>query len=202
MVAAPAAADAVARARANPSLRVGLHLVVIEGPAVLSPSEIPGLVDQTGQFPSDQLRLGLNYFFRPDIRRQLEAEIQGSVPRLCRHRAGPRSCERPQAHASASDRGRDDAADRPGVRAEAHSSAGRTARGDGAMRDRGFAGRPGTLPLDAAAALAGAPGRRFSERLLFRAGLERPHDSRPHTSPLASHSGRRQRDLLPSRSPS
>jgi hopanoid biosynthesis associated protein HpnK len=76
MVAAPAAADAVRRARANPSLRVGLHLVVIEGPAVLPPAEIPGLVDAAGQFPSDQLRLGLNYFFRPGIRRQLAAEIR------------------------------------------------------------------------------------------------------------------------------
>jgi hopanoid biosynthesis associated protein HpnK len=76
MVAAPAAADAVRRARANPSLRVGLHLVVIEGPAVLPPGEIPGLVDAVGQFPSGQLKLGLNYFFRPGIRRQLAAEIR------------------------------------------------------------------------------------------------------------------------------
>ena len=76
MVAAPAAADAVRRARANPSLRVGLHLVVIEGPAALPHIEIPDLVNAAGQFPSDQLRLGLNYFFRPRIRRQLLAEIR------------------------------------------------------------------------------------------------------------------------------
>ncbi|MBS0561566.1 MAG: hopanoid biosynthesis-associated protein HpnK [Proteobacteria bacterium] len=76
MVAGPAAADAVARARRLPSLRVGLHLVAIEGPAVLPPSDIPGLVDAAGQFPSDQLRLGLRYFFLPAIRRQLAAEIR------------------------------------------------------------------------------------------------------------------------------
>ncbi len=76
MVAAPAAADAGRIARANPSLRVGLHLVVIEGPAALPYSQIPGLVDETGQFPSDQVMLGLNYFFRPSIRRQLRAEVQ------------------------------------------------------------------------------------------------------------------------------
>jgi hopanoid biosynthesis associated protein HpnK len=76
MVAAPAAADAVRRARANPALRVGLHLVVIEGPAALPHAEIPDLVDASGQFPSDQLALGLNYFFRPRIRRQLQAEIR------------------------------------------------------------------------------------------------------------------------------
>jgi hopanoid biosynthesis associated protein HpnK len=76
MVAAPAAADAVRRARANPSLRVGLHLVVIEGPAALPHSRIPDLVDGAGQFPSDQLALGLNYFFRRSVRRQLQAEIR------------------------------------------------------------------------------------------------------------------------------
>jgi chitin disaccharide deacetylase len=75
MVAAPAAADAVRRARANPGLRVGLHLVVIEGPAMLPPRDIPGLVGATGQFPSGQMMLGIRYFFRPRIRRQLEAEI-------------------------------------------------------------------------------------------------------------------------------
>lgn len=75
MVAGPAVADAVRRAHANPSLRVGLHLVVIEGPAALPPIDIPDLVDASGAFPSAQLRLGLNYAFRPRIRRQLEAEI-------------------------------------------------------------------------------------------------------------------------------
>jgi len=76
MVAGPAAADAIRRAHALPGLRVGLHLVVIEGPAILPPASIPDLVDATGQFPSDQLRLGVAYFFRPRVRRQLAAEIR------------------------------------------------------------------------------------------------------------------------------
>ncbi len=76
MVGAPAAADAARRARALPGLRVGLHLVVIEGQAVLPPSLIPDLVDARGWFASDQLRLGLRYFLRPAIRRQLAAEIE------------------------------------------------------------------------------------------------------------------------------
>ncbi len=76
MVAGLAAADAVRRARAMPSLAVGLHLVVIEGPAVLPRAEIPDLVDAEGLFPSDQFRLGLRYFARPRIRRQLAAEIR------------------------------------------------------------------------------------------------------------------------------
>jgi len=76
MMAGPAAPDAVRRARALPSLRVGLHLVVIEGPSMLPACDIPDLVDANGQFPSDQFRLGLNYFFRPRARRQLAAEIR------------------------------------------------------------------------------------------------------------------------------
>ncbi|HEY5091220.1 MAG TPA: hopanoid biosynthesis-associated protein HpnK, partial [Polyangia bacterium] len=76
MVAGVAAADAVRRARAMPSLRVGLHLVVIEGPAVLARAAIPDLLDASGRFPSDQLRLGAKYFFRPRVRRQLAAEIE------------------------------------------------------------------------------------------------------------------------------
>jgi hopanoid biosynthesis associated protein HpnK len=76
MVAGAAAADAVQRARLLPGLHVGLHLVVIEGPAVLPPSEIPDLVDAQGRFPSDQVRLGIGYFARPRMRRQLAAEIR------------------------------------------------------------------------------------------------------------------------------
>jgi hopanoid biosynthesis associated protein HpnK len=76
MVAGPAAGDAVRRARRMPGLRVGLHLVVVEGPAVLPPAAIPGLVDARGWFPSDQVRLGLRYFFLPPVRRQLAAEIR------------------------------------------------------------------------------------------------------------------------------
>lgn len=76
MVAAPAAADAVRRARLLPDLRVGLHLVVIEGPAVLPRSEIPDLVDGNGWFPANQLRLGIEYFASRRVRRQLAAEIR------------------------------------------------------------------------------------------------------------------------------
>lgn len=74
MVAGPAAADAVRRARALPHLRVGLHLVLVEGNAVLPPAAIPDLVDASGWFGSDQLRRGFTYAFA--ARRQLEAEIE------------------------------------------------------------------------------------------------------------------------------
>lgn len=75
MVAGPAAQDAIARAKRLPALKLGLHLVVIEGPAILPPAQIPDLVDARGQFPGGQLRLGINYYCHPAIRRQLRAEI-------------------------------------------------------------------------------------------------------------------------------
>ncbi|NHN89656.1 hopanoid biosynthesis-associated protein HpnK [Acetobacter conturbans] len=84
MVAGPAVEDAIERARRIPTLHVGLHLVVIEGPCVLPPSEIPLLVSPDGQFPSDQLRLGINYFFSPAVRRQLAAEIEAQFAAFAR----------------------------------------------------------------------------------------------------------------------
>jgi hopanoid biosynthesis associated protein HpnK len=75
MVGAPAAADAVERARRLPGLRVGLHLVLIDGSAVLPPGEIGGLVGADGRFGDNQIRAGLRYFFAPGVRRLLAAEI-------------------------------------------------------------------------------------------------------------------------------
>ena len=75
MVGGHAADDAVERARRLPSLRVGLHLVVIEGPAVSPPDRIARLVGANGIFPSDQLGLGVRYYFDPLVRQQLRREI-------------------------------------------------------------------------------------------------------------------------------
>lgn len=76
MVAAPAMADAVARARRNPGLAVGLHLVLADGRAMLPPSRIPDLVDARGMFNSDMVRNGFRFFFLSHVRRQLAAEIR------------------------------------------------------------------------------------------------------------------------------
>ncbi|MBO0711481.1 MAG: hopanoid biosynthesis-associated protein HpnK [Acetobacteraceae bacterium] len=82
MVAAPAAADAVRRARAMPALRTGLHVVVVEGPSRLPLEQIPDLVrpgrdpGKGPHFPADQLALGFRYAFNPPARRQLAAEIR------------------------------------------------------------------------------------------------------------------------------
>jgi hopanoid biosynthesis associated protein HpnK len=76
MVAADGAAGAIARARRVPTLRVGLHIVVVDGRPALPPAAIPGLVDATGRLRSDVPRTSLRIFFRPAVRRQLRAEIR------------------------------------------------------------------------------------------------------------------------------
>ncbi len=76
MVAGPAAEDAIARARRLPRLRVGLHLVLVEGRPVLPPQRLPDLVDETGRFRCDLVRLGFDIFAHPSARRQIGAEIE------------------------------------------------------------------------------------------------------------------------------
>ncbi len=76
MVAAPGCADAVARARRMPTLRVGLHLVLVEGRPLLPPSTLPNLVTSEGLFRTDMARMGADIFFKPHVRRQLAAEIE------------------------------------------------------------------------------------------------------------------------------
>jgi hopanoid biosynthesis associated protein HpnK len=67
--------DAVMRARRLPRLRVGLHLVLVDGAPLLPPSTIPDLVDADGRFPRDLARAGRNIFLRRSARVQLAAEI-------------------------------------------------------------------------------------------------------------------------------
>jgi hopanoid biosynthesis associated protein HpnK len=75
MVAGPAAAQAVALAKRLPSLKVGLHLVLVEGAAVLPPADIAGLVDARGEIRRDMVRLAVDIALKPSTRRQLRREI-------------------------------------------------------------------------------------------------------------------------------
>lgn len=84
MVSAPAAADAVARAKRLPALAVGLHLVLADGPATLPRNRIPDLVDTDGRFGDHMARDGARFFFIPRIRRQLAAEIRAQFEAFAR----------------------------------------------------------------------------------------------------------------------
>jgi hopanoid biosynthesis associated protein HpnK len=76
MVGAPAAADAVARAQLMPRLRVGLHLVLVEGRPVAPTEEIRDLVGGSGRLRTDLAAYGLAIMIRPAVRRQLRTEIR------------------------------------------------------------------------------------------------------------------------------
>ncbi|KDB06007.1 hopanoid biosynthesis associated protein HpnK [Burkholderia sp. lig30] len=76
MVGAPAAQDAIARARRLPSLAVGLHLVLADGPATLPAHEIPALVGPDGRFGDAMAKDGCRFFFLPHVRAQLRREIR------------------------------------------------------------------------------------------------------------------------------
>jgi hopanoid biosynthesis associated protein HpnK len=75
MMAGAAVDDAIARARRMPSLRVGLHVVVVDGPPLLPPARIPHLVDEQGLLRQDLAGVGRTVFFRPAARRELALEI-------------------------------------------------------------------------------------------------------------------------------
>jgi hopanoid biosynthesis associated protein HpnK len=75
MVSAPAASDAIDRALTLPNLRVGLHLVLVDGRPTLPPHRIPDLVDQNGKLRRDMGRLATELACRSYVRDQLRAEI-------------------------------------------------------------------------------------------------------------------------------
>jgi chitin disaccharide deacetylase len=84
MVAAPGAADAIRRARKLPHLRVGLHLVLADGSAMLAPDLIPDLTDPAGRMNSRMFLNGVRFFALPRVRRQLEAEIRAQFSAFAR----------------------------------------------------------------------------------------------------------------------
>jgi len=75
MVSGPAAAEAMARARRLPSLRVGLHLVLLEGRPLSPPAAVPHLVNGAGRFPANPAPLGTLLACSREARRELSAEI-------------------------------------------------------------------------------------------------------------------------------
>jgi len=76
MVSGAGAADAVRRAKALPGLKVGLHLVLVEGRPVLPPSYVPDLVGPDGQFRNDMVKASFAMAFQKKVRRQITEEIE------------------------------------------------------------------------------------------------------------------------------
>ena len=74
--------EAVALARENPSLAVGLHLVLVQGRAVSPPAAIPALADASGHFSLNPIVSGLRYFFQPGVQRQLEREVRAQLEKF------------------------------------------------------------------------------------------------------------------------
>ena len=75
MVGGPAAADAVKRARALPSLRIGLHVVLVNDDPIIPPAQIPALVDASGRLRNDLVGYSARSTIDPSMRRQIRAEI-------------------------------------------------------------------------------------------------------------------------------
>ncbi|HVW00689.1 MAG TPA: hopanoid biosynthesis-associated protein HpnK [Planctomycetaceae bacterium] len=82
MVTGDAFEEAVALARQNPRLAVGLHLVLSDGRAALPAARISHLVDESGQFLVDPVVAGWHYFLRPHVRTELADEVAAQFERF------------------------------------------------------------------------------------------------------------------------
>jgi hopanoid biosynthesis associated protein HpnK len=82
MVNEEACAEAIELAKQHPTMGVGLHLTLLMGHSALSPREIPGLVNERGEFLDDPVKVGFKYFFRRELREQLRKEIHAQFARF------------------------------------------------------------------------------------------------------------------------
>ncbi|MCS6943529.1 MAG: hopanoid biosynthesis-associated protein HpnK [Geminocystis sp.] len=82
MVSGEGVEEAVKLAKNNPSLGVGLHLVLCCGKSILPPSQIPHLVDCSGNFPNNPTVAGLRYQFIAAAREELKLEIKAQLDRF------------------------------------------------------------------------------------------------------------------------
>jgi hopanoid biosynthesis associated protein HpnK len=82
MVNEAACDQAVAMARENPGLGVGLHLTLLCGHSALAHEKIPGLVNERREFTNNPAGAGFRYFFKRNLREQLRAEIQAQFEKF------------------------------------------------------------------------------------------------------------------------
>jgi hopanoid biosynthesis associated protein HpnK len=84
MANSPAFDDAVAQAKAAPTLGVGCHLVLVGGTAVSPPAEIPSLVDADGKFPATLPQLVAKVSSGAVRLRDIEMELRAQIEKVRR----------------------------------------------------------------------------------------------------------------------
>lgn len=84
MMAAPATQAAVRLAATLPKLRVGLHLVLVDGHCVLPPRHIRALVDSNGRFSDAMVLNSVRFVASRKVRAQLAAEIRAQFEAFAR----------------------------------------------------------------------------------------------------------------------
>ncbi len=82
MVNEPACEEAVALARQNPRLGVGLHLTFLFGHSALSRARIPGLVNDAREFGRNPAAAGFRFFFFRSLRAQLRDEMLAQLEKF------------------------------------------------------------------------------------------------------------------------
>ncbi len=82
MVTGDAFEEAVKLAKAHPALAVGLHLVLACGRSVLTPAQIPHLVDAHGNFSNQPEKAGIYYHFSTAARREIPLEIWAQLEKF------------------------------------------------------------------------------------------------------------------------
>ncbi len=82
MVGGGAFDEAVALARSNPGLQVGLHLTLVQGRGIAPVAGEPSLLDAAGNFTDDPVQAGMRYFFSTPLHRQLAVEIEAQIRRF------------------------------------------------------------------------------------------------------------------------
>lgn len=80
VVAGAGAEDAIRRARALPTLGVGLHLAMLDAPSAAPPADIPDLVDDSGALAArpvlNGIRIALTRTGREQARREMRAQFE------------------------------------------------------------------------------------------------------------------------------
>ena len=82
MVAEPAWEEAVEIARRFPSLGVGLHVATTYDRALLAQNDIPRIVDSSGRFERNPLKVGLKYAFSKTAQKELKREMEAQFERF------------------------------------------------------------------------------------------------------------------------